>query len=93
MKIVDESVCILFNVEIPIEWNAFTKLIRKINFINIIKGYNVDNVPSDVIAKIRNQYLPNPEFTVDNVKRVSAATSGLLKWVLAVKKIDSLKNS
>jgi hypothetical protein len=93
VKIVAESVCILLGLANPTDWKTFTKLIGQSSFIDMLRNYDCDNIPTDVMTNIRTNYLANPYFTFDDVKHVSKAAAGLVKWVLAVEKFDSAKNA
>lgn len=47
-----------------------------------------DNIPQAYIAKIRNDYVTNPDFDPAKVKNASTAAEGLCRWVLAIEKYE-----
>ena len=52
-----------------------------------------DNIPPAYIAKIRKDYVTNPEFDPDKVKYASTAAEGLCKWAVAIERYDKLVNA
>ena len=47
-----------------------------------------DNIPPNIIKKIRDIYTSNPEFVPEKIKTASTAAEGLCKWVHAMDKYD-----
>ena len=47
-----------------------------------------DNIPAAYIAKIRKDYVTNPEFDPDKVKYASTAAEGLCKWAVAIERYE-----
>ena len=41
-----------------------------------------------VMAKIRKEYITNPDFVPEKIATVSSACEGLCRWVLAIEKYD-----
>jgi len=42
------------------------------------------------MKKIRNEYIPNPEFDPVKVRTASSAAEGLCRWVKAMDKYDTV---
>jgi hypothetical protein len=49
------------------------------------QGYPKDTITAKMIGAVK-KYFKNPNLTVENMKSVSIAGEGLLKWVLAISK-------
>ena len=58
------------------------------NFLGMLKEYDRDNIPTHVMAKIRKEYITNPEFDPAKVANASSAAEGLCKWILAMEIYD-----
>ncbi|XP_076113103.1 dynein axonemal heavy chain 3-like isoform X1 [Mytilus galloprovincialis] len=92
VKKVMEAVCILLG-RTP-SWEQSKKLLSDVNtLMQQIQNYNKDNIPPEVITKIRNEYTSDPEFSVAQAKNVSGAIWKLCSWVIAMEKYDNLKKS
>ncbi|XP_076113090.1 dynein axonemal heavy chain 3-like [Mytilus galloprovincialis] len=92
VKKVMEAVCILLG-RTP-SWEQSKKLLSDVNkFMQQIQNYDKDNVSTEIITKIRNEYTSDPEFSVEKTKTVSGAIWKLCSWVIAVEKYDNLKKS
>uniref|UniRef100_H2ZME5 AAA+ ATPase domain-containing protein n=1 Tax=Ciona savignyi TaxID=51511 RepID=H2ZME5_CIOSA len=63
---------------------CFMKMLSDMKFLDSLKTYDKDNIPAAVIKKIREKYVPNPEFNPATIKNVSSACEGLCKWVKAM---------
>jgi len=50
--------------------------------------YEKDNIPPEIMKKIREKYVTNPYFDPNLVKKVSTACEGLCKWVRAIEVYD-----
>lgn len=58
-----------------------------VGFLQKLQTYDKDNIPPEVIAKIR-PYMDNPDFEPDVVKKASKAAYGLVSWVRAMEAYD-----
>lgn len=56
-------------------------------FLQKLQTYDKDNIPPEVIAKIR-PYMDNPDFEPEVVKKASKAAFGLVSWVRAMEAYD-----
>ena len=52
-----------------------------------MEKYDKDNIPEDRINKIR-EYLENPQYKPEVIKKASSAAEGITKWVIAITKYD-----
>lgn len=95
VKLVLEAVCIVKNVK-PIRmkdpnsgkmvddyWEASKKMLMEQDFLESLRTYDKDNIPDQVIKKIR-PYIENPEFEPQKILSVSKAAFGLCSWVRAM---------
>jgi dynein heavy chain len=60
------------------------KMLGDMQFLATLKEYDKDNIPIELVTKIKNNYLSNPDFNPLLIKNVSSACQGLCKWVIAV---------
>lgn len=65
-------------------------MLGDMKFLEGLKEYDKDNIPTPIIRKIREKYITNPEFDPAIVKYVSSACEGLCKWVRAIDVYDSV---
>ena len=68
-------------------WETSKKLIIEANFLQSLKEYDKDNIPPNIITKIR-VYVQNPDFEPHKVKSASKAAYGLCCWVRAMESYD-----
>ena len=61
-------------------------------FLQKLQTYDKDNIPPEVIAKIR-PYMDNPDFEPEVVKKASKAAYGLVSWVRAMEAYDRYSSS
>lgn len=61
-----------------------------INFLQRLKEYDKDNIPSQIMAIIRKTYLPDPNFKPPIVAKASSAAEGLCKWIIALDMYDKV---
>jgi len=57
-------------------------------FLDSLLNFDKDNIPEKVIEKIRKEYLTNPDFDPEKIKKVSTACEGLCRWVIAMSEYD-----
>ncbi|XP_076804189.1 dynein axonemal heavy chain 3-like isoform X1 [Clavelina lepadiformis] len=97
IKLVLESVCVMKGIKperkpdpsgsgkmIEDFWGPSKKMLADLKFLDSLRTYDKDNIPAAVIKKIRDKYIPNPEFNPNTIKNVSSACEGLCKWVRAM---------
>lgn len=71
-------------------WGVSLKLLSDLKFLDKLKNYNIDNIPPNVIKRIRDVYIPNKDFNPKIVRNASTACEGLCKWILALDKYDTV---
>ena len=64
------------------------QLLGDMKFLESLKEFDKDNVPSKVIQKIREKYTSNKDFHPSLIKNVSSACEGLCSWVRAIEVYD-----
>ncbi|KAK7101384.1 hypothetical protein V1264_019771 [Littorina saxatilis] len=69
-------------------WGPSKRLLGDMNFLGMLKEYDRDNIPVHVMAKIRKEFITNPEFDPAKVANASSAAEGLCKWILAMEIYD-----
>ena len=71
-------------------WEVIVKeLLGNFKFIEILKAFDKDNIPQDVIDQVK-KYEADPDFNAEKISKASFACGGLCKWVLAIIKYDSV---
>ncbi|XP_065142099.1 dynein axonemal heavy chain 12-like [Paramisgurnus dabryanus] len=69
-------------------WGPSKKLLGEMNFLKELKEYDKDNIPPQVMSKIRSEYMTNPDFDPNKVAKASSAAEGLCKWITAMEVYD-----
>ena len=101
VKLVMEAVCVMKDIKpekIPDPsgsgrmvfdyWKSSQKMLGDASFLNSLKTFDKDDIPPHVIKKIRQTYIPNPEFRPEKVRNASSAAEGLCSWVVAIESYD-----
>ncbi|KAG6586643.1 Dynein heavy chain [Phytophthora cinnamomi] len=81
VQVVMESVCIMLGEKA--DWDNSKRILSRGTFMSELKEYDKDNIPVAILKKIR-KYIENPEFAVEEVKKVSHAAMSLCMWVHAI---------
>ncbi|KAG7383179.1 hypothetical protein PHYPSEUDO_003966 [Phytophthora pseudosyringae] len=81
VQVVMEAVCIMLGEKA--DWDNSKRILSRSTFMFELKEYDKDNIPQTVLKKIR-KYIENPEFAVEEVKKVSRAAMSLCMWVHAI---------
>ena len=100
VKLVMEAVCIMRSVKavkikdpaggvkkIDDYWGPAQGLLAESTFLADLQNYDKDNIPPDIIAKIR-PYVANEGFEPEVIKKASKAAYGLCCWVRAMEAYD-----
>ncbi|RDD45105.1 Dynein heavy chain 7, axonemal, partial [Trichoplax sp. H2] len=103
IKLVMEAICILKGVKPALSVdNATGKrtedywapakryLLGDSNLLRSLQNYDKDNIPSNVIRRINERYIANPDFDPEKIKAASIAAEGLCKWVIAISRYDKV---
>merc|ERR1712127_582696 len=67
---------------------AKKELLGDMKFLQRLKDYDKDNIPKKTIKILRKNYVNNPEFEPERIKRASVAAYGLCKWINAMESYD-----
>ncbi|ESO88893.1 hypothetical protein LOTGIDRAFT_125424 [Lottia gigantea] len=101
VKLVMESVCIMKGIRPERKtdpsgksfedyWPASKRMLNDMKFLDSLREYDKDNIPSTIMKKIRDKYISNPDFDPAIIKNISSACEGLCKWVRAMDIYDSV---
>ncbi|XP_075130611.1 dynein axonemal heavy chain 3-like [Leptodactylus fuscus] len=71
-------------------WPSSKKMLGDMKFLDLLKEFDKDNIPSKVIAQIRRDFISNAEFQPAVIKNVSSACEGLCSWVRAIEVYDKV---
>ncbi|XP_073413059.1 dynein axonemal heavy chain 3-like [Dendrobates tinctorius] len=71
-------------------WPSSKKMLGDMKFLDSLKEFEKDNIPSKVTAQIRRDFISNPEFQPAVIKNVSSACEGLCSWVRAIEVYDKV---
>jgi dynein heavy chain, axonemal len=82
-----EAVCVLMGVKES--WEEAKKLMNQMNFLEQLMNFDKDNISPAIIKKV-TKYAKDPEFTPENVSKVSMACTSLCLWVRAIYKYDDV---
>nr|KAJ3422321.1 Dynein heavy chain 7, axonemal [Polyrhizophydium stewartii] len=101
VKLVMEAVCVMKDIKpekVPDPsgsgrmvldyWKSSLKMLSDPQFLNSLKSFDKDDIPPHVIKKIRQTYIPNPEFKPEKVRNASSAAEGLCSWIIAMEAYD-----
>lgn len=69
-------------------WRSSLRMLSDARFLDSLLNFDKDNIPDHVIDRIRKQYLTNPDFDPEKIKKVSTACEGLCRWVFAMSEYD-----
>ena len=82
-----ECVCLLLDV--PTSWDSAKKVLGDTQFMQKLINYDKDNMDRKIVKKML-KYYDDPEFTPENVQRVSNAAKSLCMWCRAMKVYDDV---
>ena len=82
VRVVLEGVCVLLGEET--KWDNAKKLLGRSDFMDLLKGYDKDNIAASRLKKLRKDYINNPDFQPETVERVSKAALGMCLWARAM---------
>ena len=82
-----ECVCLLLDA--PTSWDSAKKVLGDTQFMQKLINYDKDNMDRKIVKKML-KYYDDPEFTPENVQRVSNAAKSLCMWCRAMKVYDDV---
>ncbi|XP_071445448.1 dynein axonemal heavy chain 3-like [Hetaerina americana] len=103
VKLVMAAVCVMLDVKpdrvnedssgkkVTDYWGPSKKILSDMSFLQKLKDYDKHNIPPEIMAKIRKDYIKHPIFKPKKVKKASRAAEGLCKWVLAMSNFDEVE--
>ncbi|CAK9804315.1 Dynein axonemal heavy chain 7 [Anthophora plagiata] len=101
VRLILESVCVLKQIKpervqqpdgtfVEDYWRSALRMLSDAKFLDSLLNFDKDNIPDNVIEKIRKEYLANPDFDPEKIKKVSTACEGLCRWVYAMSEYDKV---
>jgi hypothetical protein len=104
VKLVLEAICVMLaeepkkkidkgSGEVTLNyWKPSQKIMGKSKFLDRLRNYDKDNIPSKIVRTVRETYLPMEIFKPEIVKKASSAAEGMCKWVIAIIEYDRVLN-
>ncbi|KOC62554.1 Dynein heavy chain 7, axonemal [Habropoda laboriosa] len=71
-------------------WTPSKRLLGDMRFLETLRQYDKDNIPSHIIQEIKTIYMTDKNFEPKVVARASSAAEGLCKWVRAMVLYDEV---
>lgn len=71
-------------------WLAAQKMMSERDFLKNLLDYDTENIPEKVMKKIRDKFVPDPEFQPARVAQAGFAAKGLCQWVLALDQYERI---
>lgn len=69
-------------------WKTSVRVLGNTAFLKNLLNYKRDEIPPQLMKRVRDKYVPDPNFQPERVETVSQACAGLAKWTLAMDKYD-----
>ncbi|KAH8316762.1 hypothetical protein KR074_004303 [Drosophila pseudoananassae] len=102
IKLVMAAVCVIKNIPpdrvpdpgsgkmVQDYWGPSKRLLGEMNFLPALKEFDKDNIPADIIKRIRKEFIPNKDFDPAVVAKASSAAKGLCQWIIAMDMYDEV---
>ncbi|TMW64716.1 hypothetical protein Poli38472_011596 [Pythium oligandrum] len=81
------AVCLLFGVKQ--EWNEAKKLLNDMKFLDKLKEFDKDNIPTKTIRQLA-KFMADEEFTPETLSSISTAATSLCMWARAMYTYDTV---
>ncbi|WIA10356.1 hypothetical protein OEZ85_010548 [Tetradesmus obliquus] len=78
-----ECVVILKNLK-DVSWAGAKSMMTDPGFLKSLVEFDKDGLTEKQVKRVKTEYMKDPSFTYDNIRNISTAGAGLLKWVLAM---------
>lgn len=65
-------------------WEASKKFLSDKDFLRTLINYDKDNIQPELMTKLRDKYIKNPDFNSKRAEKASSACKGLCEWVLVM---------
>ena len=69
-------------------WTPAKKILADPNFISILENFDKDNIPPDIMRRIREEFLTDSDLEPKRVMQASVAAHGLILFVRAMDVYD-----
>ena len=100
VKFVLEAICVMKGIKserknvdgkmIEDYWGPSLKMIGDMKFLDSLIQYDKNNIAPPVMKRIREKFIPDPNFDPAVIRAVSTACEGLCKWVRALDSYDKV---
>ena len=81
VQTVMEAVCLLLGEKT--DWDTAKRLLGRTDFMELLKSYDKDNIPQNILKKLK-RYVDDPTMQTDVVSKVSKAATSLCMWCHAM---------
>ncbi|KAE9007416.1 hypothetical protein PF011_g11136 [Phytophthora fragariae] len=81
VRLAMQAVCVLLDV--PPTWSEALRILADIRFLERLRNFNKDTIDPSLIDRVKF-YVNHPDFSMENMRRASLASTTLCKWVLAL---------
>ncbi|RLN92361.1 hypothetical protein BBJ28_00010729 [Nothophytophthora sp. Chile5] len=81
VRLAMQAVCVLLGV--PPTWSEALRILADIHFLDRLRGFDKDRIDSSLVERVKF-YVNHPDFSMENMRRASLASTTLCKWVLAL---------
>ncbi|ETI49311.1 hypothetical protein F443_06806 [Phytophthora nicotianae P1569] len=81
VRLAMQAVCVLLDV--PPTWSEALRILADIRFLDRLRNFDKDNIDPSIMDRVRF-YVNHPDFSMENMRRASLASTTLCKWVLAL---------
>ncbi|KAJ8575967.1 hypothetical protein ON010_g3245 [Phytophthora cinnamomi] len=81
VRLAMQAVCVLLDV--PPTWSEALRILADIRFLERLRNFNRDSIDPSLIDRVKF-YVNHPDFSMENMRRASLASTTLCKWVLAL---------
>lgn len=81
VRLAMQAVCVLLDV--PPTWSEALRILADIRFLERLRNFDRDKIDPTLIDRVKF-YVNHPDFSMENMRRASLASTTLCKWVLAL---------
>ncbi|KAK1930094.1 Dynein heavy chain 9 [Phytophthora citrophthora] len=81
VRLAMQAVCVLLDA--PPTWSEALRILADIHFLDRLRNFDKDSMDPSLIDRVKF-YVNHPDFSMENMRRASLASTTLCKWVLAV---------
>ncbi|KAG3065923.1 hypothetical protein PC121_g11064 [Phytophthora cactorum] len=81
VRLAMQAVCVLLDV--PPTWSEALRILADIRFLDRLRNFDKDKIDPSLMDRVKF-YVNHPDFSMENMRRASLASTTLCKWVLAL---------